>query len=561
MSMTLRDVVFYSVIALLILQCYVYMRHTLSIGNKIPTTFLSQVSSLSILDILNHSVHDTFLERNLYLGPHAAKDNLNVKPTVAILVFVMDKTIPTWFDTVMYASKSSSRNCVFHWYFIAPYLPELPSSSNIHWVKISSHDLYLALITATQNQHAVFNNTAKSSKSSSMTRAVPQMRLSKAHAQTSNHSTPNLHDRDEVLEKLVANMEILIHTHPEYIVEFAPCLGTLFYADIESYSHWGFAEAAQLYGDVESLISADLLKEYDVFSTSIGDNFRLHLRRQFVLHKNNHFINNIWRSCSHFSQLTTRLSDYSATGQHAWAAFSPEWCYSKAVLDHSELKVYISSLMLDHSFSIFAQFPAETGQQQSGNSRKKLQRIKSGVINSQSSVPMLVPGALSASGDVLWVRGALLQCRQQRMNIHNIDKVFHRLEHGMVSVNTSTNSNNANIINLEKMNSNYVSNSEITRSTRSSRSGSNINMLRGRPVPPNVDTSNGINDRNGYSSHSRDAKVATKDYMCAPWVPKAYQVIIARVYVYVYVYICIHVYVCIHNRMLYEIRFRSVMTD
>jgi hypothetical protein len=89
----------------------------------------------------------------------------------------------------------------------------------------------------------------------------------------------------------------------------------------------------QLVGRLERMFTADKLNEYDLLTSSYGDNYRLYMRGQLTVHKNNHHINRLWQGCSHLSKFNTRLRDYRHGKYEQWHFMSAEGCYSRVVAD------------------------------------------------------------------------------------------------------------------------------------------------------------------------------------------------------------------------------------
>ena len=120
----------------------------------------------------------------------------------------------------------------------------------------------------------------------------------------------------------------LIDFFPYVLVEFKPCLGILFADFVESYSYWALADLDILVGSMHKLINRQMLEEYDIYTSSFGDNSRFYLRGQLTIHKNNAYVNNVWRNCDHLSDLNGRLEHFRSSGYKKWGFQSAEGCYS-----------------------------------------------------------------------------------------------------------------------------------------------------------------------------------------------------------------------------------------
>lgn len=120
----------------------------------------------------------------------------------------------------------------------------------------------------------------------------------------------------------------LIDFFPYVLVEFKPCLGVLFADFIESYSHWALADLDILVGSMHKMINRQMLEDYDIYTSSFGDNSRFYLRGQLTIHKNNAYVNNVWRNCDHLDDLNGRLDHFRLSGYRKWGFQSAEGCYS-----------------------------------------------------------------------------------------------------------------------------------------------------------------------------------------------------------------------------------------
>jgi hypothetical protein len=87
------------------------------------------------------------------------------------------------------------------------------------------------------------------------------------------------------------------------------------------------------------------LNYYDIVTWTFGDNWRLYLRGQFTMHRNDYRINTLWRGCSFLSdglvkQLRYKLGHQQcATGGRKACFNSAEGCYTWAVTRTPDIKV------------------------------------------------------------------------------------------------------------------------------------------------------------------------------------------------------------------------------
>ena len=163
-------------------------------------------------------------------------------------------------------------------------------------------------------------------------------------------SEQSLVDRIAILDNSLNKKHLhnLLTNWPYFIVELKPCMGILFADYLKAYSHWGYADIDQLFGNLTDTIPLSALQNNDIYTTHFGDNFRLYARGQMTVHKNNPHVNNIWRSCRPLSQISRRLDQYYASSYSKWHLESAEGCYSKSIALSPNLKVsYAANQMSD----------------------------------------------------------------------------------------------------------------------------------------------------------------------------------------------------------------------
>lgn len=127
----------------------------------------------------------------------------------------------------------------------------------------------------------------------------------------------------------------LLTTKSYSMVEFKPTLGHLFSEYLESYTHWAYADIDQLLGRMDALIPPSVLNEYDIYSSTFGDNFRFYMRGQLTIHKNIPKVTQLWRGCAHFTSFKELLVEFLTSGNRTWHFESAEGCYSKVVALHA----------------------------------------------------------------------------------------------------------------------------------------------------------------------------------------------------------------------------------
>lgn len=149
----------------------------------------------------------------------------------------------------------------------------------------------------------------------------------------------------------IQSMHDLLLEYPYMLVEFKPCLGYLFRDILRQYEYWAYADIDMILGRIDKLLPMEMLSEYDVISVTFGDPYILYLRGQLTIHRNDDKINNLWRLCDHFVNVTGRLSLYESTGRTKWPFQSAEGCYSHAVLMKSNASVFIATVEMSDAFN------------------------------------------------------------------------------------------------------------------------------------------------------------------------------------------------------------------
>jgi hypothetical protein len=148
-------------------------------------------------------------------------------------------------------------------------------------------------------------------------------------------------------DDLVQEMASLLDRQPYILVEFKPALGSIFPDYLEGYSHWAFADLDILMGKLHRLATPNILHNFDIYTSSFGDNYRVYLRGQLTIHRNDAFINNLWRRCEHLRNIKNRVVAYVQNGRGKWALESAEGCYSKVVVTSNASVLISPSQMSD----------------------------------------------------------------------------------------------------------------------------------------------------------------------------------------------------------------------
>ena len=273
-----------------------------------------------VIDINNiNKNYQTFIElknKNLYgintiLHDFFHKDSLHdsYKPAevvyrVAIIVIYIGPALPSWFDAFAYTAQSSSS--LYDWYIFVTEADIRATPPNVHMIKITEDDL--------------------------------ATRISKL-------------DDNINIDKHKNTILQLIRKSAYMLVEFKACLGFLFSDYIENYSHWAYGDMDMLLGRMHELIPIEILNRYDIYTSSFGDNFRLYMRGQLTIHRNDPYINNLWRSCLHLSNIGERLNSFADRNYDHWNFQSAEGCYSRVVVDHKKnVSVIVGATQITEAF-------------------------------------------------------------------------------------------------------------------------------------------------------------------------------------------------------------------
>lgn len=147
-----------------------------------------------------------------------------------------------------------------------------------------------------------------------------------------------LKGRQEEQDKLVKILSGVMEQSPYFMVEFKPAFGYIFREFIKEYSHWGYSDFDIAFGDLPRWITKEELNDWDIVTYSYGDQERVYLRGQFTFHRNNENINNIWRKCTHLSEMDLRYENILA-GEEKLQLVSAEGCYSNAVITTKNISV------------------------------------------------------------------------------------------------------------------------------------------------------------------------------------------------------------------------------
>jgi hypothetical protein len=143
----------------------------------------------------------------------------------------------------------------------------------------------------------------------------------------------------------------LVKEFPYALVEFKPTMGHIFQKILRHYEYWGYGDIDMILGRINKLASIEQVRRYDIVSVTFGDPYILYLRGQLVLHRNHEVVNNVWRYCEQFTNISARLESYHQQGRVKWPFQSAEGCYSYATIKNSNLSILISSIQISDAFN------------------------------------------------------------------------------------------------------------------------------------------------------------------------------------------------------------------
>jgi hypothetical protein len=144
---------------------------------------------------------------------------------------------------------------------------------------------------------------------------------------------------------LIPLFQQLLASKAYFVTEYKPATGTIFADYLTNYTHWTYGDPDVVLGDMPAFVDMNELSYYDVVTWTFGDNWRLYLRGQFTMHRNDLRINTLWKQCSFLStslvkQLRYKLGHQQCVTGGRKACFnSAEGCYSWVVTRTPSLKV------------------------------------------------------------------------------------------------------------------------------------------------------------------------------------------------------------------------------
>ena len=151
-------------------------------------------------------------------------------------------------------------------------------------------------------------------------------------------------DHDARVSRASELLAKVLTAKPYSLVEFKPALGAVFEAFLKGYSHWCFSDLDLVMGDLVAwsneisfdipAADANVAREWDIYTYSFGDQWRMYTRGQWTVHRNTPTVNNAFRACTFMvgDHLLRRL-------EKGFRYESAEGCYAKVVAS-SEVRFF-----------------------------------------------------------------------------------------------------------------------------------------------------------------------------------------------------------------------------
>jgi hypothetical protein len=100
-----------------------------------------------------------------------------------------------------------------------------------------------------------------------------------------------------------------------------------------------------------------VMRDFDIYTVTFGDNERFYLRGQLTLFRNSFVTNNLWRRCRPLSNMSTRILNYQThpskrkSGRlNGWSFQSAEGCISKAAYKTKGIRVISPTVLASDAF-------------------------------------------------------------------------------------------------------------------------------------------------------------------------------------------------------------------
>jgi hypothetical protein len=235
---------------------------------------------------------------------------------VAVIVPYTGKSLPVWFNTFLFYAQFGSALVDWFIFVTNENFSGMVTPPNIHVIYIPLSQFYDRMLSV-DSRYITSSNASKLNWRNNFAKCVTK--------------------------------------YPYLIVEFKPCLGFIFQDYLTGYSHWGSADVDILLGRSQTFLTPQILRSFDVYTSSFGDVSRMYLRGQFAVFRKTHQLLHLWRKCSYFEHLTDRIAaalTKQADGTvRGWRFESAEGCISSAAfLGQTNISTFVASSQISDVF-------------------------------------------------------------------------------------------------------------------------------------------------------------------------------------------------------------------
>ena len=233
-----------------------------------------------------------------------------VSERVIIIVPFIGNSLPVWFNTFLFYVQFGSELIDWYIFITDEDLALMKTPENVFLEFLSSDELYDRLLTV-DSRYLIASDDDKQEWRSKLSNCIDQF--------------------------------------PHIIVEFKPCLGYMFQDYIRGYSHWGYADVDVLLGRTSSFLTSEILRTFDIYTSSFGDVPRLYLRGQFSVFHNVDKLIHLWKKCHYFAHFLDRVT--RCQQERKWIFQSAEGCISHiALVGQTNISTFIASSQVSDAF-------------------------------------------------------------------------------------------------------------------------------------------------------------------------------------------------------------------
>lgn len=328
---TIVIIMAFSIILMFVTQFYMIF------NPQSTKSFPSPIGSFNKIPKLPESINVPSISKYLSSGSKFYSSHMtnNAVVRIAAVVIYVGERPPAWLEHFAFTAQFTSP--IMDWFIFVTDLPRLDLPPNVHMIRISKDELYSkigkALTSVYDSEHDLDMESGK-------------------------HRNNNLRgevDNRNVEFDMEGALQVLLEAESYMMVELKPCIGVIFEDYLTTYSHWAYVDIDTVVGRMHQLLTPEVLRSYDIYTISFGDNYRYYMRGQLTVHRNDPYVNNIWRTCTHLSDFKSRLMQYVSQkargGKPKWYFVSAEGCYSKAVAIHKNISVMVAPGQISDAFS------------------------------------------------------------------------------------------------------------------------------------------------------------------------------------------------------------------